>query len=731
MSSERQIGFIGATSIGVGAIVGGGILALAGTALAAAGPSAMVAFALNGVIALLTALSFSELSAAYPQSGGSYAFAKRVLNVHTAFIVGWIVWFASIVAAVLYALGFAIYAVIVLNQFWSVFATVPDWVVGIGSQRVIAIAACLIYAYSLLKPAKGGGDFATIGKVVVFFILIIVGIWTLGQTPLQDIRQSLSPFYAGGMVGLAQAMGFTFIALQGFDLIAAVAGEVKEPAKNLPRSMITSLVIALVIYLPLLLVTTTVGLLSGENIVDLSRQDPEAIIAVTASRYFGQVGYWLVVVAALLAMMSALKANLFAASRIAQAMAKDRTMPKQFSILNRGGMPASSIWLSCLTIIVVLLIVPNLAAAGAAASLIFLISFALVHAMSFLARRRTDATLLPFKVPFFPLVPIIGVVACISLAVFQGIVIPSAGLITFVWLLLGLIIYAVWISQRAMAADAAAEALDPSLLQLRGRSPLVLVPLGSAENASALTTIANALTPTGIGRVLLLTVIDKKEPTAMHIDAEQHTLVKALSESATLGLYPEALTTLANDPWLEMARVAKTHRCETILLALSHLDDQENQTKLNRLLASVDCDVTVLYLPSHWSLEKLESILVPVAGGSQHDTLRTRLLASLGRVIKRKVLFLRVLSEDISASSEKRARRALAHFAQEEIWGTVDTKVSINNNAVEEILKQANVQDLIVLGSERKKRSNKGIGDFAMAIIKDAPCAVAVISHRV
>ncbi|MCB9907596.1 MAG: amino acid permease [Planctomycetes bacterium] len=88
VDTQRRIGLFGATSIGVGAIVGGGILALAGAALSVSGPSALLAFAANGVIAIITALSFAELSTAFPHSGGTYTFAKRVLAVGPAFAVG-------------------------------------------------------------------------------------------------------------------------------------------------------------------------------------------------------------------------------------------------------------------------------------------------------------------------------------------------------------------------------------------------------------------------------------------------------------------------------------------------------------------------------------------------------------------------------------------------------------------------------------------------------------------
>jgi len=113
---QRSLGLLGATGVGVGAIVGGGILALAGVAFAATGPSAIVAFALNGLIAVLAALSFAELATQFPESGGAYAFAKKVLTVEAAFGIGWMVWFASIVAAVLYAFGLGAFAVIALDD---------------------------------------------------------------------------------------------------------------------------------------------------------------------------------------------------------------------------------------------------------------------------------------------------------------------------------------------------------------------------------------------------------------------------------------------------------------------------------------------------------------------------------------------------------------------------------------------------------------------------------------
>ena len=95
-------------------------------------------------------------------------------------------------------------------------------------------------------------------------------------------------------------MGYTFIALQGFDLIAAVAGEVRDPKRTVPRAMLLSLGIALSIYLPLLFIIATVGVKAGDSITSMSAKDPATVVAVAARNYLGAFGFWLVILAAIL-----------------------------------------------------------------------------------------------------------------------------------------------------------------------------------------------------------------------------------------------------------------------------------------------------------------------------------------------------------------------------------------------------------------------------------------------
>ena len=162
---RRTLGLLAATGVGVGAIVGGGILALAGVAFATAGPSAIVAFALNGGIALITVLSFAELASRFPESGGTYTYARKALTVEAAFAVGWVVWFASVVAAVLYSLGFAVFLVPFLEQVFSALGgDAPSWISGRFALLSYALGAVAFYSWSLARSATGGGQWPRWGS---------------------------------------------------------------------------------------------------------------------------------------------------------------------------------------------------------------------------------------------------------------------------------------------------------------------------------------------------------------------------------------------------------------------------------------------------------------------------------------------------------------------------------------------------------------------------------------
>lgn len=734
---DRTVGLAGATGIGVGAIVGGGILALAGVAFASTGPSAIVAFALNGFIAFLTALSFAELSTAFPESGGLYAFGKKVLSVQAAFAFGWVIWFASIVAGVLYAVGFAAYALVAAESLYqSLIGTPPGWLTSSWMTSALAIGATVFFTLSLIRKATGGGQWVNISKVAVFGVLILGGVWVLAGLPGGEIRSRLQPFFEAGSIGLLQAMGYSFIALQGVDLIIAVAGEIKEPGKTIPRAVLMSLGITLFIYLPFLFVLSTVGVEPGTSIASAAAEEPEAIVAIAAQRYLGAPGYWLVILAAVLSMLTALQANLLAASRVAMAMARDRTLTYRLAtISSKTGTPVNSIFTTAAIVVIILLVVRDVAAAGAAASLIFLVTYALVHGLNVLVHYRGGTERAAFRVPYFPLVPVVGAGSCIALALFQGIAEPTAGITIAAWLFCEALLYVSIFGRRAGVVDASAEALNPELTLLRGRSPLVLVPIANPANAEAMVAVASALAPPKVGRVLLLSVIaPPKEWQPDNIPKElldaQSVLRESLTASFAAGLAPEALTTVASVPWAEIDRVSRIHRCESLLLGLGDLTQDVVGTRVENLMSAVDSDVVILRARGGWHLSGVRRVLVAVGGRGDHDQLRARLLGSLYRTGASEIEFLRVVPENASKEVHNRAQQELHRLAQDELPGYSQVRIIAANDVAGVIARQAEKSDLLILGLQRLSRRRKIFGDLALNIAQKTSCALIMISRR-
>ncbi len=721
------MGLFGATSLGVGAIVGGGILALAGVAFAAAGPGAIVAFALNGVIAFLTVASFAFLSRRFPGSGGIYTYAKKVLSIEVAFIVGWVVWFASILAGALYALGFAAFVVEGLGRTLPLVGLPAEWALHPMLRSGLVLAAIVPYAVALARRPGGGEVAATVGKVIVFAVLIGAGVvaW-IGNSPVELIAR-LDPFLPEGPLGVIEAMGFTFIALQGFGLIATVSEEVREPERTIPLAMYLSLGIALAIYIPLLFMIATVGA-PPEGIQAAAAINPEGLMAVAVERYMGATGYWLVIGAGVLSMLSALSANLVGASRIAFAMSRDRTLPRRMGRVRAAtGAPLAAVVASSLMVAAIALVVGGVAAAGAASSLIFLVSFALVHWAAILAGSRSGSARPA-------IIPVVGAVMSLGLATFQAFVVPEAGTIVVLWLATGMIFYLTLFSSGARLADASEEARDPELARYRGRSPLVLVPIANPARAASLVDVAATLRTPGTGRVLLLSVVRPEEGEAARDhpslrDAEA-VLGESLQRSFESSLVPETLFTIASDVWREIARVARVQDCETVLVGLPDLSEPGMEAQLEGLLAGLSADVVIVRAPRGWHMSDARRVLIPVGGRREHSHLRARLLASLSRSSERSLTFLHAIPGSTPADERRRAEKEVRSIARDEAAGPYEVEVETTDDAKAAIIPRAAEADLVIMGMQRRERGQRPLGELALAIAGRTDVPLILISRR-
>ena len=726
----RRLGLFGATMVGVSAMLGAGIFVLSGVAIRNAGPATMLAFALNGLITLVTAFSFAELAAAFPESGGSYVFARKVFPVGGAFATGWVLWLAYLMAAALYALGFGSFLVFSIHAGSHALGhpvTLPAW-----TALAIAIVATGLNALLLARGGASAGNSVAVAKVIAFLLIVIPGLYLVATAEPGAVTSNLSPFLPHGFTGVVVAMGFTFIALEGFEVIAAVGGEVRDPGRTIPRAMFLAIGITLVIYLLLLFVILTIGgPEGGVPWEDLGQRGDQAV-AIAVERYLGPFGALVVVTAGILSTFSALTSSLLAASRISFSMARDRALFRVLAKTRSGGSPVVSVLASAVLVAGLVAATGDVEIAGVTASLIFLLSFALANAAGLLVRVRAG-DLGGFRAPLYPLLPLVGVTACFGLAMFQLTLAWQAPLVALIWLAVGTVLYQVRFKASAQRVSARAEALDTMLVQLRGRTPLILVPLANPDRAEALMTLANGLAPRRAGRVLALAVATYEGDTPSEevgvaaYERSHAALRRAVAASCRLQRPFEASIMLAPDVAKTIARVARERQPEVVLVGMSRLDAASGATQLlERLLERARADLVVVEAPPSWRPESVRRILVPVGGQTSHDPLRARLLGTLSMQDEPvQVTFLRVVK---SQAEQERAQTELLELAQDLGGRPEDCRVEVSSNPAEAIIAAAQQADLVVIGLSGRP-GQPLIGPFVERLAREAGCPLIAIAH--
>jgi hypothetical protein len=372
-------------------------------------------------------------------------------------------------------------------------------------------------------------------------------------------------------------------------------------------------------------------------------------------------------------------------------------------------------------------VVGDVAAAGAASSLIFLISFAMVHWSAILARRRSGDR----RVPFLPLT---GAALCLALAAFQAFAVSAAGSVVVSWLVIGAAFYLTLLAPGARVADAGAEARDPDLARLRGRSPLVLVPIANPASAASLVGVAATVRTPGVGRVLLLSVVQAPE----EVPDEDSPLFRdpqtILGESLRRGFeratVAETLFTVAADPWVEIARVARLHRCETVLLGAPRLSEPGVEAELEALLARLDSDVVVVRAPRRWRIARVRRVLVPMGGRRDHSRLRARLLASLTRSDACAITFLRTVPPETSPKLRRRFERELRALARDEVEGQYEVIVEAAVDTRETILRHAAETDLVLMGIRQGRGASRDLGTRVLEVARASDVPLILLGSR-
>ncbi len=443
----RDLSEFDVTMVGVGAMIGAGIFVLTGIAAGIAGPALILAFLFNGFLTYLTASAYAELGSAVPEAGGGYLWVKSAMGNYQAFLGGWMSWFAHIVAGSLYSLGFGSYLAFLLTE-----SRIIDPKFEALIATVTAIIIILIFAFiNFLGSSETGkaGNIITILKLMVIGVFVISGLYVI----ILNFNESLThfnPFFPKGLGNMFMAMGLTFIAFEGHEIIVQTGEEVENPQTSIPRAIFKALMIVIPIYV--LVAFTALGAIVTENGItpwEFLENAGELGLA-EAAKQFMPLGAMLLLLAGLISTLSALNATTFSSARMSFVMGREKLLPQRFGEVNEWSRtPHVAIFASAFLMFLIAAFLP-IKTVAAAADLMFLLLFLQANRSLLRIRKNYgDKLTFGYQTPFFPLFPILAIIGKLFIMIFLLLIEPIAVGGTVIWLLLGTILWLVYSKRNA------------------------------------------------------------------------------------------------------------------------------------------------------------------------------------------------------------------------------------------------------------------------------------------
>jgi len=429
--------------VGIAGMIGGAIFVLTGPAIGLAGSAVIFAFIINAIITLFTAMAYAELGSAMPEAGGGYLWIREGLPRPNAFISGWMAWFAHIIAGSLYAVAFGAFLHQLLGpNVAGILSDQPLFGV-IPFDKLIAIASIAAFTYINIKGASETGKTGSIVTIVqlgTILCIIIAGFWTMYNNP--NPMANFADFLPTGIAGLIAAMGLTFIAFEGYEIIVQTGEEVKNPKRNIPRAIFISLAIVVTLYC--LMAFVSIGAISSEGGISAWRFIGEGgeLGIMKAAETFLPYGTLIVLGGGMVSTLAALNATTYSSARVAFAMGRHYNLPHKLSSIHPvNRTPHIAIVISGMIMAIMAYALP-LANIAVAAGVIFLLLFIQVNIAAITIRRIYGNKLsYGFKTPFFPVIPIAGIFLTLGLALYLLVTQPLSWGIAILWILVGFVLY--------------------------------------------------------------------------------------------------------------------------------------------------------------------------------------------------------------------------------------------------------------------------------------------------
>ncbi|MGW6024191.1 amino acid permease [Streptomyces sp. NPDC055099] len=427
---SRSLGLWQLTAIGVGGIIGAGIFTLAGTvANGTAGPAVLISFLIAGVASAAAAFSYAEFAGLIPKAGSAYTYGYVVLGELTGWFIGWdlLLEYTAIVAVV--AIGISGYFNFLLEDMG---ASLPTWMLGApgtgDGHKVDLFAAvlCLLIAYLLTLGIKNAARFemvVVVLKVLVVLVVIAVGFFHINTG-------NYKPFFPFGVSGAFTGAATVFFAVFGYDAMSTAAEESKDAQRHMPKAILYSLAISMVLYVLACLVLT--GMQSYKDI------DPESGFS-TAFKSVGLGGLAdVIAVGAIIGILTVMFTFMLGVTRVWFSMSRDGLLPKWFAKTHKTRhVPTRVTWIVGFASAAIAGFLP-IGEAAELTNIGILLAFVVVCVAVIVLRYKQPDLPRTFRCPGMPVVPAIGVVFSIWLITFLQ---WQTWARFAVWFAVGLIVY--------------------------------------------------------------------------------------------------------------------------------------------------------------------------------------------------------------------------------------------------------------------------------------------------
>jgi len=701
---ERTMGLLGATTLGIGALMGAGIYVLIGLAAEKAGPAVWLSYLICGLLSLLSVYVFGELSRKVPTAGGGYAFAYNALGSFWGYITGWLLALGSVFACAMYAMGFGYY-----------FGTLLPFPLPEAALKGLGLFIIAILTLLNCRGTKGGDRIQKIltwGNLLVLMTLIVLA---ADKADIENVK----PMFPKGLTGIGAAIAIIYVSFFGYQLIANTAEEIINPEKTVPRAMLLAMIISLVFYVALAVLSVLV--VPWKNLAQSN-----APLVDVALKGLGRRGWLLIAVGGVLASAAALNSTLLAQARQIFAMGKDGFLPTllgrihavnrtPLAALGAGGLAtAAALIFGDLTFIV------------KSANFCFLSS--LLPASFALRKLNKSSEANDLSGRWRRYIPEAACVANLVL------------LFTLDWVSIvfglqlmgvGFLIYFFYSRKREVRSRTGMSlVLSEQHKSMHISNFRILVPMANPQTQPALFAISESLLSRQSGELVVLNVVRATKQVDFY-SALSHAedSVQLLDGSTQLPISNQVtikpVVRVSRSLPQGIVHAAEEENCQLIVMGFAGEETSASSQLVEEVLNDARTDVILFKLRGEFTPKRIGVSL----GGSGNLNLIVRLAGALADRYGGHITFMNILPEDYTdeqkAHSSKILMEAIRHHGAKALYRI---EVASSDKPLDFLVERSAEFDLLVVGATKVKFLEKAVvGPFSSQIAMRSDCSVAIV----